>query len=199
MHEFTLVRVAQNQLLLVGGFQYSYWKNETLKPNHVLWQGTLTKNEKSVTWIALNVESIPMRLNPICFKLKDNVYIVGENELKNIYPNITKLTGMCNGCFSYLNYSCICCDRYNLKEGKYYSNVHSLPYPLISDEVTNVATDEKDTFAIIPNCNQTLGTGKLLIFTENVGFEEVPYSTELRVKQVSVLGCNKVLLRTKWF
>ena len=130
----TLVSVANNKILLIGGIQHPDGINEGSKPNQRLWQGTLTTGGQDVTWLALSIkmnigQSIKMRLNPICFKLKDNVYIAGGKRITHttLQTNInsgkmplrytTKIIDrmrpfMCNnekcnkcGC------ACICCDK----------------------------------------------------------------------------------------
>ena len=82
---------------------------------------------------------------------------------------------------SYNSETLLCCDRYNLKEGKYYKSVHIFPYPLQSRSVTNIVTDDEESFAIFvlsemkhcQNKDFELQCRKI-IFTEKRGFEEIP-------------------------
>ena len=131
-------------------------KCDTEKPNPFLYQGTLTNNEtEDVKWSLIEVEFMTLRRWPICFKLKDNVYIVGGDDATTHYFEPKSL---------------LCCDRYNLTDGKYYKSVHVLPYPIRRDGVVNVATDAQEDFAIITGSN---GEGGILLFKEDTGFEEV--------------------------
>ena len=78
-------------------------------------------------------------------------------------------------------------------EGKYYKNVHRLPYSLTNANVYNIATDEKETMAVITFEDTINHNEKLIIFTENGGFEEVP---DLKTLQsCSEIHQNRVLFR----
>ena len=95
-------------------------------------------------------------------------------------------------CVSCVNIVASCCDKYNLKEGKYYKNVHSLPWWDVGD----IATDEKESFAVIADWKHE---EKIYIFTESGGFEELPTSTSNRsnVNTARRFKRESVLLRLK--
>ena len=161
-------------MLLIGG---SYW-GLTDQPNDKLWRGSLSKDKNELIWIQLGAKRcrnytrldtkcrewtegwrIKERLRPMCFKLKDNLYIAGGLGIEGTsYGRSWDLT-------------LLFCDQYNLTERKYYESVYSLPYPV--NNADKVVTSEDETFAIILNVE----TRRLLIFTEKDGFKEFSDST----------------------
>ena len=154
--QFSVIRVAQNKIMLVGGIYQQTSSDSRIneKYNQILWQCTLTNDQNDVTWMTLDSELIKVRLKPMCFKLKDNLYIAGgEDEPKA--SSIFSRNGL------------LCCDRYNMKENKYYKTLYTLPYPL-SDVETSIATNDKETFALILDFTNT----KILLFSEDEGFKE---------------------------
>ena len=185
---FTLTRVSHDKMMLAGGFFASY-----NKPNPFLWQGTLVNEVTPLTWESVTDVSITLRLSPTCFKLKDNFYIVGGE------------TPVTTGAANFISHNyLLCCDKYNLKEKKYYHTAHTLPYPVLGYK-SMVATDENETFAIIMNC---MTNGRALIFTENRGFEEISdfnSSSQSRIGTENMQGkhgnakeerrCDRILLR----
>ena len=71
----TLARVAKDKIMLIGGkFEIEGLPDQ---PNQYLWQGVITKNETVVQWEKIKVELTKVREWPICFKLKDDVFIAG--------------------------------------------------------------------------------------------------------------------------
>ena len=167
----TMTRVANDKIMLIGGkFEK---ENEIDEPNQYLWQGVMTNNETDVEWEKIEVDLTKVRELPICFKLQDNVYIAGGLDATD------------PGC------RLVCCDRYNLKEGKYYETCHSLPQPnYYDDDIPHTAIDDEESFAIIGGRN---GKGRILIFTENKGFEEVQNFSAIETNY----NASRTLIRLK--
>ena len=161
MHDqCTITQVANNKVILLGGA--NYFK----QPNHRLWEGTLTKDQKTITWTSMKLGPIKARIRPICFKLKENLYIAGGQpiEATNNGSSDSKTNRT----------SLLCCDVYNLQEKKLTKSVHFLPYPV--DDVDKIATDADETFALITRLSRRTQHGKngnYLTFTEKYGFEEL--------------------------
>ena len=122
-----------------------------------MWQGTLSDDQKYLTWDALDLEPTKSRIRPICFKLKDTLYIGGGKTMKR--------TKDVDESFDALYKPFTCCDTYNLQEGTYHQSVYFLPWLIY--EVHNVFTDADETFAIITQKHNT----RLLVFTEKDGFK----------------------------
>ena len=223
LDKFTLVRVAKETIMLIGGYQLYAMQNfhgcnhnnasndglitfknqgpfKFYKPNELVWKGTLTQCGKSVTWEKQDLGRIKMRIKPICFKLKDNLYIAGANPKPDNYDENQCGWPRCcqNPHFGYYwmepdfcktcNQICVCCDKYDMKEGKYYHNVYSLPYPLTFYNHVKVATYENEEFALLVICNQDRDSSydpvispqrprkyTMLAFTEDEGFQDVSY------------------------
>ena len=72
--------------------------------------------------------SIDARSNPMCFKFKEKFCTVGS------YATANDTNLNCK--------SLLCCDRYNLHEGKLEKNMHLLPYPLNASD--KVCTDAEE-------------------------------------------------------
>ena len=152
-----LTRVAHNKFLLIGGLFWTAGSDN--QPNQFLWQGVVTHDETDVVWEKIHVGFLEVRQSPICFTLKDNLFIVCAP------------TSLYSKTF-------LCCDRYNLKERKYYKSAYLFPYSQrCGSRITNIVTDDEESFAIIASYDRFQRrrmVKKLLIFTENGGFEEVP-------------------------
>ena len=146
LSEFSVIRIGKRQILLVGGIKIH---NHT-KPNLSLWLGTLTENGRNLTWVNSNSKLTQPRIKPLCFKLKNNVYITGGEG----YNNGDK-------------FDLLCCDRYNFESNVYSTCVYTLPYPLNYDDAY-VATNINETFALILDERKK----KVLFFTEEKGYEK---------------------------
>ena len=120
---------------------------------------------------------------PICFKLKDNLYVAGGETIAD--TNVCS-SGSTKTVLHRTNL--LCCDRYNLKEKTYHKYVYSLPYYV--NDVDKILTDAEETFAIISR----MKTGKCLVFTEKDGFEELPNFT---FGENDMLYPTRILLRIK--
>ena len=148
---YALIGVAKNTVILIS---------PTL-----LWQGTLCIENRNinVVWESNNMGQMGVRKNMHCFKLKENVYILG----------------CCNICKAHGSYHCPgvydrYCDKYNYKEKKFYTNVHSLPHVLTTGSrvsLSLIATDKNETFAVVVFAVEGK-TVNIYIFTEKEGFVE---------------------------
>ena len=169
-----------NEVMLVGG------KNGKTKLNRKLWKLHLQKVSRNggslhYQWIADSISMITPRVRPICFKLKNSVFIAGGQTLNEsdecicleseYYQEMDK-DGMLK-CFARFCRSknkwkdMLSCDRYDILEDNYYESCHSLSCPI--NDVDKVVTDVNETFAIITRRN----TGTCLIFTEESGFKDI--------------------------
>ena len=153
---FNITQVDDNRILLVGG--KDKWNN----PNLVFWQGSfIGASLSTLNWTQIELESVTPRFQPLCFKLRDTIYIVGGYCIEK--------EGYSDGDALYS------CDNYNLKEGEYYKNVHFVPYALSSGN--KVATDTNETYALIIGKKNHWAYSRTLtsylIFKEKVGFQEL--------------------------
>ena len=178
----TLTRVAHDKIMLIGGLRL-YNVATTDRFNRFLWQGTITNIEsdqidvdrgnRRIEWEQIEVEIPKVRLWPICFKLKDNLYIAGGEEDISAFNDEHSSHG---------SSELVVCDQYNLQERKYYRSEHVLPYPAHSGSITNISTDSDESFAIFVHNN-----GQIIIFTEDRGFEHVPYFSAKETHEGRVL------------
>ena len=90
-------------------------------------------------WEKIDIEFPIPRMWPVCFKLKDNLYICGGHGPEDA----SDVNGVTSFGLTYFT----CCDSYNLHEGKYHQSVHLLPYPIFN--VNNIVTDADESFAIM--------------------------------------------------
>ena len=154
--ESSIVQIDEDKILFVGGVNYGN------TPNMTLWQGKLSTEKNSSTssssnimdgsntsfamsWTSLSAQISRPRLMPLCFKLKNNVFIVG-GESTNGEEHL-------------------CYDRYNTEEMKLYNGSHELPFPINGKH--RVVTDAKETFAVIITTDVA---SEPVIFTEDQGF-----------------------------
>ena len=94
---------------------------------------------------------------------ENNLYIAGGETNEKLFNS--------SGAVSVKKEHEFSCDRYDIKNEKYYVSEYNLPYPVNSfDKVT---TSAKEAFAII----LTKGKGTILSFTEKDGFSEIPNFT----------------------
>ena len=169
-----------NEVMLVGG------KNGKTKLNRKLWKLSLQKVSRRTEsihyqWVADSVSSITPRVRPICFKLKNSIFIAGGQTLNEsdecvcleseYYQEMDKdgiLKCFARFCRSKNKWKdMLSCDRYDILENKYYESCYSLSCSI--NDVDKVVTDRKETFAIITRRN----TGTCLIFTEELGFQDI--------------------------
>jgi len=149
----TLIGGEHCTIMLIGGLVK---KEGRYLANEFIWKGMVEYNRENIIWGGIPVEGIKARLLPICFKLKDNLYICG-----GVWSNqdATRLF--------------TCCDMYNLKDMTYHKSIFRLPYPLYRNGITFVATDVYETFAIIVGENDRSTRGGIIVFTEKEGFREM--------------------------
>ena len=173
LRKFTITRLSHNKVMIIGGeMKNNIRLYNNVAPNIILWQGNLSNDGIHVDWMRINIECDvgSNRLEPLCFKLNDNLYIVGGySEFDEIDED------WCNRKNPWLAESertsrFRWCDRYNLKQGTYHQNVYYIPYSVNSDS-NMVATDAKETFALI---GDPIERNRPLIFTEDEGFTDAP-------------------------
>ena len=176
LRDFSLLTLTNNSIVLIGG-RYVYYPAPYGSPavdvlNRVIWQGTLTNGNTKIEWDAINIGRSRMGYNPICFKLRDNVYITGDH--KNCSSDTLLRTF----------------HRYNYKEKKMYLNAYSMPDGLSNMyHPVQIAKDENETFAVLvfknipPHISRRYGNMKMSIFTEEGGFVQV-YDNEQSDKEL---------------
>ena len=170
IEHISFVNISKNKIILISSGSF---------PGII--HGTISDNNRDIKWTSTRVEQMGMRNNPICFKLNDNIYIVGKSKNQCIHGHVfrslyhhfpqrnvglSSCTNICDGC-----------DKYNYKEGKFYPNVHHIPYALSNNPYVKIATDKAETFAVFiftfkAYGRHTQATEKILIFTEKAGFVE---------------------------
>ena len=157
LRNFGIVRVAPNMVIIVGG-------HNELGPNSWLWQGQLTNEGLLIKWTRkCNVQSL-RRFNsgyPFSFKLGDNLYFIGLDRNVLVQPDGTSKQMNQPRSNPY-------CDRFNLKDGKYTIDVHSVP-STFSFGPKMVLKDNQETFALITDGPSREWT---FLFTADKGFED---------------------------
>lgn len=162
----TITNIGNNRVMVVASFVTD---KTCLSLSNRVFHGEFTENEKRVTW--KEVECMKnARFGHIAFKMKDNVYVAGGNgaDLKLLSS----------------------CERYDIKENKWFDSQHSLPYP-ISGASVSVSADER--FSVITGGASQRSGGEqenvsfcsedgILFFTEKHGFYSLP-NTHLQYKR----------------
>ena len=146
MKEFAILKLTKTSIILIGGyFKNDYGKEAWLTRNKVFLQGTFRDGNSKITWDSIDIGGYWTSINPICFKLKDNIYITGNR------------THYCSSNQDHVD-SLACpycviphksCDKYDYKEKKIYLNMYSMPYALSADSFLKIATDKNEHFAIL--------------------------------------------------
>jgi hypothetical protein len=166
-HCSSVTQITKDQFMVIPPFRH--WKK-----NHIMemLEGVILENENCVKWNEIeieldNLDTRHLRYNPICFKLKDNLYIAGgytyESSLYSFYKDgLVRVNSTC--------------DRYNLVEKKYYST--TFYWPINTDNfhgphgavtLSKVVTNVTETLAVIIIANEV--GRKMILFTEDTGFE----------------------------
>ena len=133
-------------------------------PKMSLLEGILSEDDNEVLWreLEINIRDIGLiglRYHPICFKIQDNIYITGGQRFRG-YINAEEcmLTS---------------CDRYNLSDGRYHKTNYFLP-SAVSIWHSLVVTNKKETMALIIFHDETNINSRVITFTEDNGFVELP-------------------------
>lgn len=151
---------------------------EYRRTNILLWKGNMSVPGFQIQFnpikhtIPANAESVDgnvvrNRLSPLCFRLRNNLYIAGGLVFLDNEQNCADLRATKHHKF---------CDKFDIKEEKLYPSQYKLPcYITKSDKV---ATDAEETFAIIlkrgPDGSWDADEeGAIIVFTEDVGFSKV--------------------------
>ena len=149
--------------------------------NHNIHLGTVSINGSDTVWDCKYIPNIPSRCRPLCFKMKNNLYIAGHcsyspllednnpwDQWKKEDPDMWHTF-----CENHSDFKdCICCDRFDISESKYYRNVHSLPTPLNRMYHPKLTTDRRENFAVIEFFDPVDSKDMIWIFTEQEGFQE---------------------------
>ena len=158
-----------------------------------MWEGVILEKESCVRWseIEMNredIESRHLRIRPICFKLKDSIYIVSSlihgEYLSKFSTAYTVYSNSMLGreCVKYVNNNAefkarSTCDRYDINKKKYFSTEYCYSfedYPLQLCGSHRVVTNKEETLAVILLSNfnrQHSKIRQLMIFTEKGGFQ----------------------------
>ena len=164
LKNFVIIRVADNKLIIFGG-------SNALGQNSWLWQGELTNEGSLIEWTRKCKIGRLRYLhsgNPSGFKLGDDLYFIGHNDRIGI-----KQDGIMSE--SHQRQYHFYCDRYNLTEDQYNTNVYYVPFSLnhvnYCDNVPLIVLKDKhETFAlIIAGVHRELS----IIFTADKGFDDV--------------------------
>ena len=173
LKDFSLLNITNSCILLIGG-KYGEINNVL---NRVIWQGTLTDGNTKIIWKAINIGGSCIGFYPICFKLKDNVYITGDrkhctSDTRNNSGDFITWHMPCPSCIAISN----TVDRYNYKEKKMYLNAYSIP-DVLPKSFLKIATDKNETFAVLVfkrgHLRRLSREEKMLIFTKKYGFVQV--------------------------
>ena len=151
----SITNVGKNKVMFVGGVYHG--KTQTSKRAFI---GELTTDNRLLRWKEL--ENITVgRSRAIIFKLKDMVYLTGGRIIDvepslyydDIRPSFVKL-----------------CERFDIREEKWSTSKHTLPYPLHS---ASAVVSADDSFALITGGfrDRTLQNDKIIIFDEKNGFQ----------------------------
>ena len=158
----TLTKVANNKVIITGYDNYSSLcecrragkREARLVSQDLIWLGTITNSETDIVWKKNEPKLKNERRHPICFKLKDNLYLAGGFD--------------CNQQIRH------CCERYNLTECKYYQTDYVVPDDIYFFNryhcICIIINEEESIATIVIGKNE----GRIILFTENGGFKEVP-------------------------
>ena len=143
---YTLIRCSPREVMIIGGSYISAYQIFGRKESHnyKVWHGELSNDGINMIWDSSNIgwpEDIWwLRLHqPMCIKLKNNVYIflsfsrMSFYKLDSLYPKMGKMT----------------CDRYNWKEKKYDCNVFCVPFEFLESNELKSVSNKDETFALI--------------------------------------------------
>ena len=186
MKQFAIVNLTKTSIILIGGYYYnevseypvtniSAW----LIRNKVFLQGTFEDDYRKITWDAIDIGGYWTSNKPICFKLKDNIYITG-NRTHYCSSNPHHASSLvCPYCVTAHK----SCDKYDYKEKKIYLNMYSMPYALSADSFLTIATDKDEHLAILLFTFE--GKEKMLIFTESDGFvDATDYQHSVKLREI---------------
>ena len=147
--------------------------------NRLIMMGEISSSGLSITWKSKYISDIPYRSFPLCFKLKNNLYIAGSYA-----GNIDRkahIDEVCNHERALVD--CFCCDRFDFTIQKYYRNVYSIPYTINRVNQPKVTKNAAETFAVIAFYDLLDCQDKIWIFTEDAGFEDhSDFATSSRCK-----------------
>ena len=188
LSNFSVLRVGPQDLIIVGGIK-GIWREDMcpkaslrndLSINRHVFQVELGNEGYNIKWKSKYLDDMPLRSRPLCFKLKNTLYIAGHNPLnkpfyKQLYRKEPQL--FCSRCDSRFitkaKEGCTCCDKLDLTSEKYYRKICTLPRPLRYISNPKVTTNKKESMAIIHFYDAEDCQEKIWIFSEkDEQFEE---------------------------
>ena len=149
--------------------------------NRYILQANLNKNGYDITRNIDYMADMPNRTRPIFFKLKESLYIAGS------YPIWSKIKGWMGTDHrnlvlnkfqhytgdNFKTADCVCCDKFDLSNEKYYPNICSIPAPLTYLTNLKVTTNKNESLAIIHFYDPIACREKIWLFNElDEQFEE---------------------------
>ena len=143
LESFVIIRVSDNKLIVFGG-------HNAHGQNPWLWQGELTNKRSVIEWTRkCKIGRLRQfhSSNPFGFKLGDDLYFIGYDDRID-----TEQAGILSE--SHPRQDHLYCDRYNLTEDQYNTNVYSVPSSLNHINFGNavsliVLKDKNETSALI--------------------------------------------------
>ena len=190
LRNYTPVCTSPKQIYYVGGFwnadhvykrmkiNESMYHSKTTKllVNRTLLQSELTSGKLDISWRSTYINNMPYRRMPLCFKLKNSLYIVGhvpctDSCILHDPCHTIQIRSMTSDQHFDVD-DCKCCDRFDLLDEKYYRNVHSIPYSLKKVINPKVTKNEDESFAVITFYNTCDYQEKVWTFTDDEGFKE---------------------------
>ena len=188
MHHYTAQRIGPQSLLIVGGLWIQSSLLSAAMPcfnnqiNRRIYIANLGIDGYTISWKSKYLPEITYRTYPLCFKLKNNLYICGHNPIRNSDFSLNDFDQlvMCPMCKhkerdethnKHLEYpahiaDCTCCDKFEFSNEKCSRNVCSLPKPLRHIIWMKVTTNKNESMAIIEFYDLVDCRDKIWIFTE---------------------------------
>ena len=146
--------------MIVGGYN-------SLGSNFWLWQGELNYDGLIIEWTRkYNLEGLRdfNSGNLLCFKLGDGLYFIGCNRKSIIQEEAERQ--LYSGGKLY-------CDRYDLKEEEYKTNVHKVPSTFFACP-KSLFISQNDTFVLITTDYNKYLQKSTFVFTADKGFDDPP-------------------------
>ena len=142
--------------------------------NRYMIQANLNENGYDIARTIYYMSDIPYRPRPLCFKLKESLYIAGS------YPIWSKIQGWIGAEYGNLEHNnfyhnsgddfkkadSISCDKFDLSNENYYPNICSLPAPLKYLTNLKVTTNKNESIAIIHFYDPIACRDKVWLFDE---------------------------------
>ena len=182
LDHYSALRTGPQRLLFVGGI----WTNRNKRAgrqsgktvNLVEYPNSLHNYINPmgchISWKSKYIDEMPYRPMPLCFKLKNNLYIAGHRTIAwfDCRLNDKERRLMCTNCGGFATekgyeiIECRCCDKFDLSNEKYYRNICSLPRSIRNLANLKVASNKNGSLALIAFYDPEDCRDKIWIFTE---------------------------------